>query len=232
MKYAIIDHRASVKTADALKKYGFEIVLTPKLDHVYTTICGHTDIMVHKLCSNTIVVEPTVIEYFKNKMPEIEIITGKTILNEKYPYDIAYNSARVGNNIICNKNFTDDVIIEFANKNGLNLINTKQGYAKCSICVVSDDAIITSDKNIQSVAKENKIDVLLVNDNEIKLTGFDHGFIGGATGLIKKNILAVNGNIKFHANYNQIVDFCAKHSVEVISLNNDEIIDIGSILVV
>lgn len=232
MKYAILDSRASVKTADALEKYGFKVVLTPMLDHVYTTICGHADIMVHSLCDSVVVAEPTVAEYFKNKMPEIEVIPGKTILNEKYPFDIAYNAARVGNNIICNKNFTDDVILNFANKNDLNLINTKQGYTKCSICVVSNDAIITSDKNIQSVAIKNKIDVLLVNDNEIKLNGFDHGFIGGATGLLNENILAVNGNIEFHTNYNEIMTFCAKHGVEVISLNNDEITDIGSILIV
>lgn len=232
MKYAILDSRASVKTADALEKYGFKVVLTPQLDHVYTTICGHTDIIVHVLCDGVVVAEPTVAEYFKNKMPEVEVIPGKTILNEKYPYDIAYNAARVGNNIICNKNFTDDVILNFANKNGLNIVNTKQGYAKCSICVVSNDAIITSDKNIQSVAIKNKIDVLLVDDNEIKLNGFNHGFIGGATGLLNKNILAVNGNIEFHRNYNEIISFCAKHGVEVISLNSDEIIDIGSILIV
>jgi hypothetical protein len=115
MKYAIIDYRASVKTADALRKYGFKVVLTPHLDHVYTTICGHTDIMVHKLCDKTIGAEPTVSGYFKEKMPEIAVIPGNTILKEKYPYDIAYNAARVGNNIICNKNFTDDKIIEFAN---------------------------------------------------------------------------------------------------------------------
>ncbi len=232
MKYVILDHRASVKTTDALKKYGFEVILTPKLDHIYTTICGHADVMVHKLCENVIVTEPTVTEYFKSRMPEIEVLSGKTILNEKYPYDIAYNAARVGDNIICNKNFTDDTIIEFANKNHLKLINTKQGYAKCSICVISNDAIITSDKNIQSAAIENNIDVLLVNDNKIKLTGFEHGFIGGATGLINKNVLAVNGNIKLHTNYNEIIDFCEKHNVDVISLNNGEIIDIGSILMV
>lgn len=232
MKYAILDYRASVKTADALKKYGFCVVLTPKIDHVYTTICGHTDIMVHKLCDNKIVAEPTVFDYFKNKMPEIEVIPGKTILNEKYPYDIAYNTARVGNNIFCNKNFTDDTIIEFANKNHLNLLNTKQGYAKCSICVISNDAIITSDKNIQSVAIKNGVDVLLVNDDKIKLKEFDHGFIGGATGLINEKVLAVNGNIELHTNYKEIIEFCKKHGVEVISLNNDEIIDIGSILIV
>lgn len=232
MKYAILDSRASVKTTDALKKYGFNVVLTPKLNNVYTTICGHADIMVHKACDDVIITEPTVTKYFKTKMPDIEVIPGKTILKEKYPYDIAYNAARVGNNLICNKNFTDEVIVEFANKIGLNILNTKQGYSKCSICVVANDAIITSDKNIQSVANKNNIDVLLVNDDKIKLTGFEHGFIGGATGLINKNTLAVNGNMKLHANYTDIVEFCKKHDVDVISLNNDDIIDIGSIITV
>ena len=223
MKYAIIDYRASVKTADALEKYGFNVVLTPHLDHIYTTICGHTDIMVHKLCDKTIVAEPTVSNYFKEKMPEIEVI---------YPYDIAYNAVRIGNNIICNNNFTDSKIIEFANKNGLNLLNTKQGYAKCSICVISNEAVITSDKNIQSVLNKNNVDVLMVDDNKIKLENFEHGFIGGATGLLNENTLAVNGNIERHTNYKEIIEFCNKYGVDVISLNNEEINDIGSIMVV
>ena len=33
---------------------------------------------------------------------------------------------------------------------------------------------------------ETVFEAVLVNDNEIKLEGFDHGFIGGATGLIKE----------------------------------------------
>lgn len=230
MKYAIIDSRASVKTTDALEKYGFNVVLTPKLDHVYTTICGHSDIMVHKLCDNSIIAEPTVIDYFKEKLPGIEVVSGETILKDKYPYDIAYNAARVGNNIICNKNFTDNKIIDFANRNDIKLLNTKQGYAKCSICVISDNAAITSDKNIQSVLNKNGIDVLLVDDSKIKLKNFEHGFIGGATGLLNKNKLAVNGNISLHTNYTEIIEFCKKYDVEVISLNNEEITDIGTII--
>lgn len=230
MKNVIIDYRASEKTSDALKKLGFNVILTPKIGHTYTTICGHTDIMVHKLEDKTIVVEPTVATYFKKQLPGIEVLSGKTKITDKYPYDIAYNAARVGNNIICNIKYTDALIIEFAIKNSLNIINTKQGYSKCSICVISDKAIITSDKNIQSVLNKNNIDVLLVDDSKIKLNGFDHGFIGGATGLLNESLLAVNGNIKLHTNYNEIIAFAKKYGVEVISLNNDEIIDIGSII--
>jgi len=230
MKYAIIDHRASAKTADALEKYGFRVILTPRLDHVYTTICGHTDIIVYKVFDNQIIVEPTVVQYFKNKMPDIEIIPGNTVLKDKYPYDIAYNAARIGNYLICNEKYTDSKIIEFANKNHLKILNTKQGYAKCSICVISNEAVITSDKNIKSVLNKNNIDVLMVNDNKIKLKNFEHGFIGGATGLLNENTLVVNGNIELHTNYKEIIEYCNKYSIDVISLNNEEIVDIGSII--
>ena len=92
--------------------------------------------------------------------------------------------------------------------------------------------MITSDKNIQSVLNKNNVDVLMVDDNKIKLENFEHGFIGGATGLLNENTLAVNGNIERHKNYKDIIEFCNKYGVDVISLNNEEINDIVSIIVV
>lgn len=230
MKYAIIDYRASAKTVDALEKLNFSVIKTPQLTTLYTTICGHSDIMVFKAQNDEIIVEPTVFKYFSNKLTNIEVVAGNTILNEKYPFDIAYNAALVGKKLICNEQFTDDKILDFANRNDIKIVNTKQGYAKCSICIISDEAIITSDKNIQIAAEKNKIDVLMVDDTSIKLNGFEHGFIGGATGLISKNILAVNGDINYHKDCNRIVDFCKSYGIEVISLNNEQIDDIGSII--
>lgn len=232
MKNVIIDYRASAKTVDALKSMNLNIVKTPQMNTVYTTICGHPDIMIHKMCEGLIVVEPTVYEYFKEKLAGIEILKGKSILSNKYPLDIAYNAARIGKNLLCNKNFTDEVILNYAEKNSINIIHTKQGYAKCSVCIVSDEAIITSDKNIALAAENNKIDVLRVDDSSIKLIGFEHGFIGGATGLINEKLLAVNGDIKLHTDYDKIYDFCKKYGVTIISLNDDKIEDIGSIIVI
>lgn len=228
----IIDYRASAKTVDALKDLGYNIIKTLHLNHVYATICGHADIMVHKLDENTLLAEPTVYEYFKKNLPDKKVLKGYTYLSEKYPFDIAYNAARVGNSLFCNEKYTDRKILDFCFENVIKIINTKQGYAKCSICVISDNAIITSDKNIAMQAKKNNIDVLMVNDDKIKLVGFNHGFIGGATGLLNKNTLAVNGDIKTHNNHKKIIDFCKKYEVSVISLNDREIVDIGSIIVI
>lgn len=225
---AIIDNRASAKTVDALKNLGYNIIKTPKLPSVQEGISAHPDIMIGLLNFSQIVVEPSVYEYFKEKLPQIEVINGESKLSEKYPKDIAYNAAFFGNYLFCNKKYTDKVILEFANKNGIKIINTNQGYAKCSICAVADDAIITGDKNIQFLASENNIEVLLIENKTIKLNGYEYGFIGGATGK-DRNKIFFNGDIAKHPQANEIEYFCKKHGCNVVSLNDDIIEDIGSI---
>ena len=226
----IIDYRASQATFDALLKMGFNIIKTPEIDFVYDAISGHPDIMLHKISANEVVCEPRVYDYFHLKLPEMKITKGASFLKAIYPYDIAYNVCSVSNKIFCNIPNTEKEILKRYDEMGFDIIHVNQGYTKCSICVVSDNAIITADKGICKAAEKNRIDVLMVDDKDIKLKGFEHGFIGGATGLISKNKLAVNGNIERHREYIKIINFCKKYNVEVISLNDGEITDLGSII--
>lgn len=101
MKNAVLDFRASAETVDALKKLGFNVIKTHHMTTVYATICGHVDIMIHKLKENLLVAEPTVYDYFCKSLRNVTIVRGKTALNAKYPFDIAYNAARVGKNLFC-----------------------------------------------------------------------------------------------------------------------------------
>ncbi|MDD6735905.1 MAG: hypothetical protein PUE13_06330 [Clostridiales bacterium] len=226
----VVDFRISHASENTLKSMGYNVIKTPKLSSVYNSICGHADIMLHKLSDHNIVAETTVCGYFSDVLKKYTVVSGNSILTDKYPYDIAYNVARVGNFVFCNEKYTDKIIMKYYNEHNIKIINTNQGYAKCSTCVVSDNAIITSDKNIANKAYDNNIDVLFTDDKKIRLKDFDHGFIGGASGLIAENILAVNGNIEYHSNCNQIIDYCKKYNVDVVSLNDCFIEDIGSIL--
>ena len=54
------------------------------------------------------------------------------------------------------------------------------------MAVVSNKAIITSDKVIAHEAKKVDLDVLLIPPGDIILPGLDYGFIGGCCGLIEK----------------------------------------------
>lgn len=228
----VLDYRASTVSVDALNNMGYDVIKTPNISTLYSTICGHADIMLHKIDKNAVIVEPTVFDYFSAKLSNVTVMQGNTVLGNKYPFDIAYNCARIGKNIICNEKYTDSKILEYYYENGFKILNTKQGYAKCSICIISDNAIITSDKNISKLAEKNEIDVITVNDDKIELQGFEHGFIGGATGLISDSTLAVNGDINLHSDCNKILDFCSIYNIDILSLNNEIIKDIGSILTI
>ena len=112
----------------------------------------------------------------------------------------------------------------------LTKIDVKQGYSKCSVCVINKNAIITSDLGVAKKCDNYGIDVLFVDDSNIKLHGVSHGFIGGSCGLISPDLLAINGNITYHINSDAIQLFCEKYNVNIISLHNEEIEDIGSII--
>jgi len=161
---------------------------------------------------------------------DINVIVTKNPVSCEYPRDVGLNAAIVGNNLICNVKYTDIKIIDHAYFTGKNIIDVKQGYTKCSVCIVDENSIITSDESIEQKAAHNNINVLLIEKGNIDLNGYNYGFIGGCTGLINKNKLAFTGNIKNHPNYREIKDFCINRGVEIISLSAQKLYDYGSLL--
>ncbi|MCH5212850.1 MAG: hypothetical protein J1G06_07535 [Oscillospiraceae bacterium] len=221
----IIDYRTSEKAVSALYRLGCEVIKTIPIDRVYPEIDGHPDIQLH-IVNNKVICAPQVYEYYKQMIPEYQVIRGSAELCSKYPYDIAYNVCRIGKYAVCNmKNTAKEIIAEYD-----NILNTKQGYAKCSICVVSDNAVITADEGIYRLLKSNDIDALKIAPGNIDLYGMQ-GFIGGASGLLKPNLLTFNGNLHEHPDSDRIKKFCSSHGVEVACLHSDRLTDIGSILV-
>ena len=229
MKSVLVDFRISEKSERTLINLGYSVLKTEKCHELAEPVCGHPDMLVCKLKNHDFVGVPSFRGLF-DKTTGNNFISGKNILKYEYPHDIAYNCALVGNNLFCNEKYTDEVILDYCKNNGIKIINTKQGYAKCSICIVSDNAIITADESIYYVASKNNIDVLKTENNGIVLDGYDEGFFGGATGLLEKDLLCVNGNIELHKDYVRIKNFCAKYGVNILSLSDDRIYDIGSII--
>ncbi|MBQ7794759.1 MAG: hypothetical protein IJ366_09630, partial [Clostridia bacterium] len=203
-----------------LNSYGITVCKTRPHEKLYNAVKFHPDMVFHHMGDNFAVAELSMSAFFSGIIPSLNICSGNSI-KEQYPYDIAYNSARVGQYLICNRAYTDQIIIKNAQENGLDIIDVKQGYAKCNICPIAENAIITSDYGIKSALGKFPIDVLLVNDDSVLLKGFAHGFFGGATGKISCDKLAVNGNIRLHKNADEIIEFAKKYSIEIISLNNN-----------
>lgn len=167
------------------------------------------------------------LEKFDDK---IKIYKLKGDINKGYPDCCLYNQVRIGNKLICNKSIISNEILEKAKNDGLTIIHVNQGFVKCSICPISEKAIITDDLSIYKSAQNFFDDVLLISKDSIRLEGFNYGFIGGCTGLIAKNKLAFTGAVESHKDYKKILDLLSKYSIEPVELSNEQLFDVGSIL--
>ncbi len=223
----IVDYRMSNYAIKKLHSLGICVYTTKRTEFLHEAISGHTDVVLHHLGEKKFLVSPENYDLLQN-LNGAEIIVGKSYLGKLYPNDIPYNAARVGDFLIHNFKYTDKILLD--NTLELTKISVKQGYSKCSVCIINRKAIITSDAGIYNECKKYGFDVLMVDDTNIKLKGMSHGFLGGSSGLIAPNLLAVNGNIKKHKNYREIFKFCSKYGVEILSLHQDDIEDIGSII--
>lgn len=157
-------------------------------------------------------------------------VTLGSDLKREYPGDCLLNAAVIGDTVICNPKSADGVISDMAEKSGLRVITTGQGYTKCSVLPINENAFITSDKSIYKSGIAAGFDVLYVDPAGIELPGYGNGFIGGCGGLIGKNTLAMCGELSYFAEGERIVEFCNNYETEIISLISGPLRDIGSIL--
>ena len=175
-------------------------------------------------------------EYLENAK-ELLSFTGMKIIpipekaGAKYPNDILLNAAILGKYLIGKISALSKALLELSDEMGLIKVSVNQGYAKCSICKVSENAIITSDRSISSAAKAFGIDVLDIAQNGVYLEGYNCGFIGGASGNDGKNVFFC-GDISLHPNGKEITRFCEKHGKNAVSLSKSPLIDVGTIFFV
>ena len=228
----VVDGRIPRQIEKNIRKMNIEILKMPFCSDVYDAIACHPDIFLHPIDSRNIVVAPNVYREFETKLKALgfHVIKGDTTLTKNYPHNIAYNIARLGNYAIHNFNYTDKQVRRLLEKKGTTFIHVKQGYAKCSVCIVNDHAMITSDKGIARAAEKHDIDVLSISAGHIDLPGLNEGLIGGASGLLGKNKLAFLGSLFHHPDYKRIMEFLRKHQVTPIFLAEQKIKDFGSIL--
>ena len=226
MKQIITDYRTDEDTKAELKKLGFSVIDTKPIKALYTEVEGHGDMQIH-IVNGKAICEPTVYNYYLKKLKNVDVICGSVAINGKYPEDIAYNTCAIGNTAVCKvSNTAPEIINEYK-----NIIDTRQGYAKCSLCVLNDYSVITSDNGLYKQLTNLGFNILKINPGHIAL-GSMEGFIGGASGLIKPNLIAFNGDISEHPDYKNIKCFCRDLNIDIISLKKGVLTDIGSFLVV
>lgn len=212
-----------------LNNMGIETLVCPRNACLPEPVQSHADLQYLHLKENLILSCKE--HLFTGESDEnLKIIPIKGSLGNSYPCDVPLNCAIIGNKMICNANLIAPEILEFADTNSIRVIHVNQGYAKCSICIIDENSIITDDKSVFAAAQNFLNDVLFISKGSIRLKGYNYGFIGGCCGKIAKNKIAFNGRIESHADYKEIIDFLSAHNVEPVELYNNILTDIGGIL--
>lgn len=230
MKKAVIASKLSQNATDYLKNAGVEVLTFPDNPNVDPRVAHHSDLSFFFDGNGALFIANEMSEYsdlLKNYCKNVVVINKE--LSKEYPKDVLLNCVCIGRNFICNSETVSNEIFDKMKNSGYNILDVKQGYTKCSVVPVSDNAIITDDESIFSECEKCGIDVLKVSKGSVVLEGFDYGFIGGASGKISENEIIFNGDITKHPDYNEIAFFLNKYDVKAISFKG-KLEDIGSII--
>lgn len=216
---------------DALTKRNISIIAVAPHKFLALPIASHADLMLCDRGNGCVFIAQGCGEL----QTELEdcgflVTVSRRALAARYPSDILLNCFELSGVLYCNKMHISPEIIQNAKSRGIKIQQVKQGYAKCSSCIVDQNSMITSDPSIAQAALKNGTDVLTIRPGYINLPGYGYGFIGGASGLIGKNTLAFCGDFHTHPDASKIIHFCISRGVEPISLCGGPLYDIGGIL--
>lgn len=197
--------------------------------HLDAPVSRHSDILANYIGESTFLTDKN-----QNELCSfIENNGGKYIsvdnICSPYPNDCLLNFADIGDFIICNKSILTEKIVELLPRK--TIIDVKQGYSKCSVCICKRNTIITDDISIyNAVSQYDNINSLLVEKGSVRINKYDYGFIGGCCGLVDENLLLFNGDLSTHSDFDKIKNFLYDNGVKYIDIKGKPLTDIGSII--
>jgi len=230
MRPILLSEKAGLPLRNYLETKGHIIISIGGTGSIAGAIATHPDLYGCAL-GGSLVIEPAqlaIIE-FELRRADVAFVPGAPLPGRDYPGHAAYNAAAFGRYFIHNLAHTDGLLLNRAKELGLTLIDVKQGYTKCNLVLVSDDAVITSDAGIAASLAPYPMAVLLIQKGHVALPGFNHGFLGGASGRVTDAIL-FNGDLSRHPDFSQITDFIEAHGARAVYFKDYALEDIGSVI--
>ena len=231
-KTVIICDNYCDKLAEGLKILNIEAIRMPEHPLLPGSVSSHTDLSVFHGGEKVLYVSGHLKDTnFAAELIELgaELHCYSADLRPEYPGDVRGNICCFGNSCILNPDTADPEIIKYLLDKGISLISVRQGYTKCSVCVVDEDSIITADRGIAQKAEKAGIDVLLIDPGHIRLDGYEYGFLGGAAFKVSRSVLCFTGILDEYplAEKEKILDFLEKKNIQPYYLTDLPAFDIG-----
>ena len=216
---------------NGIKNLGINALFMPDNPYVDPRLSGHADLSVLHLGGDRLLLAPYMKgSSFSRQLEDrgFDIQFADIEQSALYPNDAQMNVCILGNKVIYNPQTGSDAIVKYITiGNGAIQVSSRQGYSRCSVCVVNDNAIITADEGICRSAKAHGIDVLKIRPGYIDLPGFDYGFIGGASFKLSDTKLAFTGGLDKHPDAERIIEFASLHNIDIVYITDNPAFDIG-----
>lgn len=221
----IADSRMPEVAKKNLKKLGNVLFINPT-SVTYNSIASHPDIFFFQK-DDALIYAPNapkrIIKELKKR--KIKLIEGKKEVGKKYPETVPYNAVGIENLLIHNLKHTDETTLSSYE----NHINVNQGYTRCNLLALNENAFITSDVAVGTrLATSVHYSVLYIDPKQIKLEGQKNGFFPGCCGVWKNNLI-VCGSTKNLKEKAELDKFLKDNNFNLIELYDGDLIDVGSI---
>ncbi len=242
MQILLLSESTPKKIISAAEARGFDVCPVPSADGMALPVASHPDMLFFSGFGRFLVrechLENTRIREIADTLAKRGLALTPTSdqPSEVYPNDVAFNCfclPRVA--LIGKADYVSGAIKRAATEAFLPVIDTKQGYTKCSSAVIfgrtkGESLIITSDPSIVKTSAELGLSSLKVAVGHVSLPGYDTGFIGGAS-FSTDDALYFLGDVSRHPDFDRIT--AAAHSLgrEVISLSSEPLYDAGCLLI-
>ncbi len=236
MKTVIVDERISEDCETALVWLGFNILKLPSCPRLPEAIRSHPDSLLFKK-GNRIFTYSSYAERGLELFSDIREFHRDISLTfvaeepgEQYPFDAQLNALAMGDRLFARRESISRAVLEYAQRIGMKIIGTRQGYPACTTLALDEGHAVTSDRGMARIMEREGIEVLLMGNGGISLPPYEYGFIGGSS-FVYKNTVYFFGNIERHSDGERIVNFATGVGFKVVSLSKEGLCDLGGAVV-
>lgn len=234
MKTVIVNEEISRDMERGLLIRGFYPLKLPRHQSILSAVGAHPDGLIFKLGNELITTAdfcdcaPYVFSDLRERCPWIKISFTSDEPSSTYPYDAPMNAKVIGNCLFAKTDTVSSAVIDLAQKCGLTVCHTNQGYPACTTLSIGNRAL-TADLGMARVLTQHGVEVTLIENGGIALPPHEFGFIGGACGVYDSAVYFF-GDINSHPSADTIKTFCAECAHEIICLSSEPLVDLGGMI--
>ncbi len=232
MKHNIVltDKGVSDRCSKTLAVLDCVVVRLPSFEGLSAPVSSHPDMLIARLSDKELITDRRFFDKARDILSPLPVkwVFSSVNLSPSYPNEVLFDALAVGNTLYGKEgSVCPELLCAYS-----RFVPVRQGYARCSVAMLSDKCAVTSDIGLCEALTADGIDTLLISSGHIRLDGYDTGFIGGAGGRLSEDKYVFFGDIKSHPDGEDIIAFAREHKISAVSLSDEELHDHGGIILI